>query len=151
MSMKQRSLAGLKSKKHGDFFENLLMFFAHHSNFTFIKLPSGCKYLPTGKMVAVKSPFDFILTNNEHTLFIDAKMVSRDHFYYSDIDQDQVRCLTKVKNKNNYSGYIIDFNGEVSFVPVEKLREVKPGTGITKDDGVYLGTIKQFDISRIVK
>lgn len=151
MSMKQISSVGLRRKKNGDYFENLLMFFAHHSNFTFIKLPSGCKYLPNGKMIAVKSPFDFILISKDHTIFVDAKMVSRDHFYYSDIDQDQVRCLLKVKNKNNFAGYVIDFNGEVSFITVSTLSEVKPGTGITKKDGIYLGTVKQFDISRIVQ
>lgn len=147
--MKQRSFSALKAKKHGDYFENLLMFFATHSGFRFLKIPSGCKYLPTGKMVSVKTPFDFIIANDIHTVFIDAKSTEKDRFYYSDIDQDQVRCLDKVKNKNNFAGYIINFSGTVSFVSVEILKHVMPGTGITKEDGIILGDTKKFDLKRI--
>ena len=149
MSMKQRSLSALKAKKHGDYFENLLMFFSHRSGFKFIKIPNGCKYLPNGRIVPIKSPFDFILSSDSMTLFIDAKSVEGESFSFSQINQDQVRCLDMVKNKNNKAGYIIDLNKEVIFADIDLLKSIKPGQSIKKEDGVYLGTTKEFSLEKL--
>ncbi len=144
-----KSIRGLKAKKNGDYFENIFMFFANRSGFNFIKIPNGCKVLDKGKLVPVKSPFDFILCNSVYTIFVDTKTTKQNVFSFSAINQNQVLNLLKVKNENNYSGYIIDLNGEVVFFCVSKLKTIKPGESIKKEDGVYLGSIKEFDLRRI--
>lgn len=149
MSMKQRSISALKAKKHGDFFENVIMFFANRAGYKFIKIPNGCKYLPNGKIIPVKTPFDFILSREDQVLFIDAKTTEKETFPFSAIDQDQVRCLDQTQSKGTKCGYVIDLNGNVVFVEVNKLKQVSPGESLKKEDGVFLGITRDFDMRLI--
>lgn len=139
-----RRIAGQRAKRNGDYFENLIMFFANHAKFNFIKIPSGCKTVGT-KLIRVKSPFDFILVRNDWTIFCDAKSTNGNTFSYSMIDQDQVRNLTLVNTDKNCSGYIINFNGEVYFAPVILLRSIKPRQSLSRDFCLPMGDIKNIN------
>lgn len=148
--MKTREAVGLKAKRNGDFFENLIMFFAVRSGFEFIKIPSGCINLGK-KLIPTKSPFDFILVSDELTVFCDAKSTQHKNFEHSSIDQDQVRNLSKLDNGKNICGYLINFNGEVGFAPVRLLKSIERGQSVKLCDCLPMGTMKvmQFDILKL--
>jgi penicillin-binding protein-related factor A (putative recombinase) len=148
--MDKRS-AGLRAKRTGDYFENLLMFFAGRAGFNFIKIPSGCKTVGGTKLIRVKSPFDFILSSKELTIFCDAKTTEANSFSFSQIDQDQVRNLALVKNDFSLSGYIIAFGDEVEFFSVEQLKDVKPGKGLKRGSGIYMGAKQGIEFSKLSK
>lgn len=147
-SSAKKSYIGLKKKVHGDFFEALVEFFANADKLFIIKIPEGCK-VAKGKLVRVKSPFDFMLNLKEATMLFDAKTTMNKFFSYSAINQDQILNLAKMNNPSNFCGYVICFDKEVGFAPVELLARVKPKTSININDCIYLGTVKQFSFKNL--
>jgi hypothetical protein len=136
--------SGLKAKRNGDYFENIISFFAIRQGLEVIKIPSSCKNMGI-RLIAIKSPFDFILIGNFKTIFCDAKSTTKETFCYSQIDQSQIRYLSMTINNINHAGYIINFNGEVGFAPVGLLKSIKPKGSIKFRDCLDLGTLKEIN------
>jgi len=144
----KKSYVGLKKKVHGDFFEALVTFFAQADKLHIIKIPEGCK-VTKGKLVRVKSPFDFMLNLGDITMLFDAKTTIKKTFSYSSINQDQILNLAKMNNASNLCGYVICFDKEVGFADVRLLAKVRQGESINVEDCIYLGTVKQFSFKNL--
>ena len=145
-TLRNKSLIGLKKKVSGDQFEAQIGFMASRQGLKCKKIPEGCKRLPGGRIIPIKSPFDFILQSETMTFFIDAKSTINDRFNYSQIDQSQVFSLEYLKNNHSLCGYIINLNETVYFFSVDVLKSCKPGTSLSREDGTYLGTKTSFNL-----
>ncbi len=145
-----KSLIGLKKKVSGDQFEALIGFMASRQGLKCKKIPEGCKRLPGGRIIPIKSPFDFILQTSSMTLFIDAKSTQNYRFNYSQIDQNQLSNLHYLKNETSICGYIINLNSEVYFFPTTVLLNCKPKSSLLKENGIFLGTKESFNLLKML-
>ena len=146
---KKKSIVGLTKKIHGDQFESMVKFFANRDGFGFKKIPEGCKRLPGGKIIPIKSPFDFIISMSNKILFADAKSIDSGNFAYSMLDRHQLISLNDLKSKASLCGYVINLCGEVYFFEIDCLLQLQPKSSLLKENGIFLGIFKDFSFKKL--
>lgn len=142
-------LMGAVARGNGQAFENLFFNQARSFGAFLAKLPSGCEWhWVRGRMMPtpVKTPFDFILVHRGRSCVLDAKFVSCGNFSYSDLTRHQVNSLFHF-GKHIVSGYVICFKeaNRVQFINADMLYNLRPRESFSSEDGVYLGSSKDFN------
>lgn len=142
-----RVLGGKKAKRVGSFFEGSFQRQCFSQGITCIKIPDGCKTFGLGKLVRVKTPFDFFIGFGEKTVFLDTKTFNKLSISFSDLTEHQIMNL-KIMRKHALSGYLVWFreNNALVFFDIVELCELKSGKSLKYSEGVYLGTIEKFDL-----
>lgn len=120
-----------------------------------IRFPDGCekKNGPGGKprLIAVRTPFDFILSHDGKAAFIDTKHTTLKNFPYSAIKGHQLRALLELEEQGHPSGYVIFFkeHRRIVFIPASVLGSIKRGESLSYDHGIDLGPDFHFDPRKI--
>jgi hypothetical protein len=137
-------LKGARNQKNGASFEQLFKTRCEYSGLGVTRIPDGCKQLGGGRIIRVKSPFDWIVSSQSKTALIDTKVRSKARLTVSDFDQDQALELSKHKGATmaGFVCYLVP-TGEVWYYPV--------GGILTKVlDRVLLGSLDSFDPAKIL-
>jgi hypothetical protein len=66
--MRSRVIAGRKAKQEGKGFENTLYVDALRQGWYVINIPQGCRWIGQNKVIAVESPFDFLIIKDGKTI-----------------------------------------------------------------------------------
>jgi penicillin-binding protein-related factor A (putative recombinase) len=154
-------LRGLKSKKYGEHFENILHGNAQRTKWNVIRIPDGCKQISAFKLIRTQTPFDFVFLKAEtdgiltrrYTVFADAKTTQGDTFKHSDITDHQVDSLFKIHSLGFTAGYVVQFreHNKTVFFRADQLYALPKRKSLKPEDGVSLGTSTTIDLSLIFK
>lgn len=147
---------GHKAKNNGDRFELLLQKKCSQEKISFIKIPSGCKWVRTNsgvRPIPIKTPFDFIIAKNGKAVFFDAKSLSNSSLTYSKIKAHQIDKLVEMEEQNFLAGYVVCFEEEkvIVFFTSSTLKKLKPRHSIESGDGLILGSIENFTLAPLLQ
>lgn len=137
----------LSNAKIGNVFEEYLVRQANYYSIKLTKIPTGVRYV--GKhIVHVQTEFDYVMAYQGSAVFFDAKTAAGSSFPFSKITPHQIQGLSGYEIHGFLSGYLIWFRevDTVSFVKSSILRQVRRGCSIKPEDGLTLGSIKNFDL-----
>jgi penicillin-binding protein-related factor A (putative recombinase) len=73
------------------------------SRIAWVRVPDGCKVVGRGRIIRVKSPFDYIANVNGKNVCVDVKHTMSTTFSVSKINKEQVGSLLRV----NHGGYMV--------------------------------------------
>lgn len=104
----RRKMGGIKARAFGNMFEELFYMNCRRLNIGVTQIPDSCKQISRTKIIRVKSPFDWILTHEGRSAFIDTK-TTMDNFGKSDISDHQVKELLIHEKAGGIAGYVIWF------------------------------------------
>lgn len=144
-------LEHLQSKKVGNAFEDILIRHSNSIGAKITQLPSGCKWIGK-RAVSVKTEFDFVFAYQGDVVIFDAKTLKTGGFAYSAITPHQLNALYEYECQGIRAGYLIWFrsNDQVTFVKASALRALKPRCSLSSNDGLLLGSIRDFDLRTII-
>lgn len=142
---------GKLAKENGERFENQIIKTMLRDGIAFIKIPSSCKWIGK-RVVAMKSPFDFVAGHNSKTILFDAKSTEGKTFTYSKIKTHQLNALMNFRIKKIVSGYVVYFSEikQVVFFDSMILKKVKPRQSLSFEDGFCLGRIDNFSLLKLM-
>lgn len=155
---RNRRLSGKLAKQNGQSFENDILIATVRGGWVGLRIPDGCKQVYGGKIVRIKSPFDYIIAKNfdnhsEH-IYFDAKHTSAKAFPTDKIKWHQFDQLSKFDHIYGVSlGYIVQFkaHGCVVFFSTKKLASaMRSRKGLTPSDGLILGSKFSLNFDEIV-
>lgn len=156
----KRRVSGKRAQSGGASFESSVYNGAIGQGWRVLRIPDGCRQLGAGKIIRVKSPFDFIIAKDviappipniteTRTILFDAKTTTENLFPPAKIKPGQLEWLQKFYGLNSYvAGYLVNFekHGCVAFFTVPHLaKSVRERKGLAHSDGVLLGN--KFNLS----
>lgn len=153
MTHSSRKTSGLKAKRNGQAFENIVEFNCERDKWALIRIPDGCRSLGYKNLIRVKSPFDYCIAKSGKVLFFDAKTTLTNTWSYSMTNFKQVDELMKLEAAWQIAGYLVRFEkaNKVVFFIASQLRNLKPREGLQRAQGIELGTNMDFDISKALE
>lgn len=143
----------MKSKVIGNIFEQLFFRSAATQGIGILRIPDGCKRIPSKmgvKMIPVKTPCDYVVMHEGKCLLVDTKTQGGGQtFPKANINTNQVMSMNYMANHGALGGYICWFReiDRVIFYPSELLRLAE--SGLHWEDGLYLGPIEEINIKLI--
>lgn len=143
-----KSLSGRKAQRHGQMFENLFRSNLFRARMAFDRMPDGCRVVGKGRMIRVRTPYDWIVTHEGRSAFLDTKSFDSDRLMPSNIEAHQLKALTAQANAGALAGYVIWFRPSdvVAFASATDLsRIVINGKGVHASELKALGTSRAFD------
>ncbi len=149
-----RSLTSKKSqgpRAEGNGWESSFLTIAMLQGFKTKKIPEMGRWIGPGTFKPIKSWCDYMLINTEGKVaFIDTKTTANDSFAFSAINPDQVKFFREVGDLVP-AGYVVYFreNNKVNFMPWELLERCRPTESLSKDDGIPMGHLTNFAVSKI--
>jgi hypothetical protein len=149
-----KRIGGLKAKRNGESFENLVMQKARSERVKCFKIPSGCRWVrgfKGARPIPEKTPFDFFACYRGKTIFFDAKTVQKTTFPYSAQEPHQVACLAEIEAEGLPAGYLIHFAeiDRIGFFKALTLKTMKPRASIEIKDGFDLGDSRTFSLLKL--
>lgn len=145
MALMRNRIKGARNRASGTGFEILIKANAERSGWTCTRIPNGCRWIGPGKIVAEKTPFDFVITKRGRAVFFDAKSIVANKFTHSMVDLNQVHALQPIGEDLFPAGYIVWFRKakKVGFIPVLDLVSLKPRCSISLNQTIILGDSDQ--------
>jgi penicillin-binding protein-related factor A (putative recombinase) len=147
---------GYKAKKIGEYFENLILFFAKGQRIAIIKIPEGCKVVKNrfGKLIPllIKSPFDFFIVKSGKVACFDTKTIESGNFSFSEINQNQIRELLNIEQQGISSGYLIFYRdrNRIVFYKASIVQSIKPRESLKEEQGIAVGDNQQVNFNLIL-
>jgi len=152
-------LRGAQNQHVGAAFEATFHDACTREGIAITRMPDGCKQVGATRLIRVKTPWDFILTRNGKTAFIDTKTTSDDTFPFKSIEPHQAEAMYRHDcegTPNVIGGYVIEFRkiNQVIFVPAMHLHNalhcgVKGSFKPTDDFVISLGSSYRMRVSSI--
>jgi penicillin-binding protein-related factor A (putative recombinase) len=86
-----------------------------------VRVPDGCKIVGRGRLIRIKSPFDYIASLNGKNICVDVKHTMSEMFPVGKINKEQVGQLLRV----NHGGYMVYCKPKHCwyFIPVRQLKK----------------------------
>ena len=151
-----KQIAGLKAKRNGDGFENLIINKFKSCGVAIKKIHTGTQFIGAGKTIPKKNLFDFISAYKGKTVFFDAKVRGDKTFPYSKVNQNQLDDLLLFEAQGINCGYVVGFEGgkRIVFFSASQLKKLTHGKSYSEIDGVFLSDdifLDSFAIKRLYK
>jgi hypothetical protein len=149
-----KRLQGKRAQKAGASFEYLFQFHARRSGVIATRMPDGCKQVGPGRIIRVRTPWDWILTFQGKSAFIDTKTCDDKCLPNSKIENHQVAPMLQHASAGAIAGYVVHLrqNDTVFFLSASELVKVMRLRGsITEGSpgAIVLGTGGKMDVQRI--
>lgn len=153
---RQRRHQIIGNRIEGARFENSIEWQCNIQNVLFIKIPLGARRVPMRAgglrgLIAVKTPFDYVLVQNGKVCFIDCKTFDQSTISYSMLTTHQVLALNKVDDYGGRAGYLVwhrDVN-KVCFYGAKLLFGLKKRQSLDISFGLELGYGESFVLSKL--
>lgn len=149
-------LGGKRAQSNGVMFEEALTRNARFSQIACTRMPDGCKQLNARRIIRVKTPFDFILTKNGKSAFIDTKTLDDKSFANSKIEEHQVNGIMPHVKAGSLGGYVVFARAidTIYFIPVSVLHynlysPTRGSIGPIDPGCVILGSFANWTIDRM--
>jgi hypothetical protein len=141
-------IGGRRAKARGASFERVFEQTCIVQGVDCLRILDGCRRIGQYKIIPAAQGFDFIIGVENKSAFIDTKCVEKGNFTFSQIKPHQLAAFEKLK-RSGVGGYVINFEKEVYFAPLNVLREVLPGKSVDIEKCKHLGNDLFFDVRRI--
>lgn len=141
------------NREHGKFFEEAFFKQATSNGLFARKNMLSCKHTWGGRVQILKSQLDFTLVNTKGSVgFFDCKNFIENKFYFSEIDDDQLKLSVVWLSWKVPSGFVVWFRSlnKVSFFSGNDIKSKGPGNSFQPTDGVVLGKIEGFDLKKLL-
>jgi len=102
-----KRISGLVAKRQGQSFENIFETSCQYHGLAVTRIPDGCRQVHGGKLIRVKSPYDFTISYRGRSAMIDTKTQAGKTFPYARIDIDQARNLSQHERQGVTAGYVV--------------------------------------------
>lgn len=149
------SIGGAKAQAFGSMFEELFHSQAVRNGLSVTRFPDGCKRAKGNKLVPVKTPFDWIVSQlGKGFALLDTKTSATDCFKHSLITQHQVTEMLMHARNGIVAGYVIYLReiDRVIFVDSLTLLDLSLKRGsISVSQGLLLGDSSRFDVRHIFR
>ncbi len=145
-------MGGKKAQEIGAGFEEIFCNLSRYQGFHVERIPDACKQISANKFIREKSPFDYILVKDfSFVAFIDCKTVEGRTFKHSRLVNHQLQSLRNI-GRHGLAGYIVWFRKPniVNFFDWQKLTALCPGKSVSDSEGISLGKIEDFRLSRLI-
>lgn len=152
--MKARGRVGAKNRVVGKRFEQLLEAHCTLNQICFIRIKQQADWRRQGPkliLVPARSDFDYILIKDSDSVYIDCKSFDQSRITYSMLTFHQIVALERIKRYGPEAGYLVfhrDIN-EIVFYDGKLLGKLKPRESVSPDDGLRLGSIESFNLSKL--
>lgn len=144
---------GRTAQAQGALFESLFLRACRLRKIAATRIPDGCKTLGKGRVVRVRTDFDWIITSQGRSGLIDTKTVAGQRFMPSHVfSPHQVAALAEHADAGAVAGFVIWFReaDSVCFMPVSQIQAmVQSGKGFKFDQLLQLGPIASFNLALI--
>lgn len=151
--MRLRKQTPQTPQSNGKGFEDIFEKSARRQGWAVIRIPNGCKNGWKGKLIRVKSPFDFLLAKRGcGNLCIDTKTLFEETFKFSEIREHQVDALLAMEIEGVPAGYLVWFRpiNRIIFFHASVLARAQPNTSLKPADGIDIGDAWSMKISNIL-
>jgi hypothetical protein len=147
-----RRRAGWLAKKSGSAFEQRVEMECLKGGLSFVEIPDGCRRFSRTKIVQVQTPFDCILGFGNQVACLDLKSINAGTFGKSLVSAHQVDALAKI-HRHQIAGYLIYFRAvdKIVFFDAKELADLKDGTSLRHDGGVFVGDSLIWNLPAIFK
>lgn len=152
---RSKKIAGHKSRGYGELFEKMLESACNRMGVAFVRIPDGCVMIRTkgGAVIPrrVKTPFDFVISMQGRSAFIDCKTIESGNFTHSMITDHQVNSLMTMENAQNLAGYVVWYRDvdKIMFFTASSLKHLRPKQSLDLNDGIFLGRAQTFAPNRL--
>lgn len=136
----------------GKRFESEFQQIAGWQGIAITRIPDGCKVLGGGKIIRVKSPFDWVLTKDGKTALIDTKTTLDKNFKHGKIDLAQLAALYDQQFRGAIAGYVVQFRSlkTVKFFSAGTLKAaVASKSNLVPADGVTIGENNVMNVAAL--
>jgi len=140
------------SQQLGGAFEDLFVRSCMREQVNCTRIPNGCKILRPGKIVPVRTPFDFIINRGKFAAVVDCKTVQEGTFQRSMATTHQIESMLPIA-VSLPAGYCIHFrdSDQVAFFSVFRINKLKAGESLSPEDGLYLGAAGNMNPGMILE
>lgn len=152
MATERRRIAGIRAKQMGLAWENLFESNAYHAGCGVIKIPDGCRQVGKGKMIRVKTPFDFVIMKSGKSIYLDTKTTLGTRWTFSDCDRHQMYWLEMCAKAGHRAGYMVEFRAlkRIVFFSIARLSRLQPRESLSPDDGLQISVADdRLDLGRL--
>lgn len=150
-----RMKGGAQANAWGKFFENLFLHACLAEQIAVTRIPDGCKQVSATKLIRVPSPWDYVMSFNGFTAFIDTKTSLDSQFSTSLIKEHQVVEMAKHQKQGAITGYVIWLRktDQIFFMDGMRLHSLLGRPGSITENNPYalrLGTSRKFQLRPIL-
>lgn len=145
-------IRGKLAKKQGQEFEQLFKTTSENKGFLVYPIPPGCKRISLTKLIAVKTPFDYIVVNQFGDVgFFDVKSFKSKTVSFSMLKEHQVEALYNAHIRHVVAGYVVHHTplDLVVFYDALKLNGMAPRSSIGQEEGTIIGVGDNFDLNLV--
>ncbi len=144
--------AGYKAKANGQIFEAFVKSCAQKQGFKVTQIPLGAKQIGGGKLIRVRTDFDFILWKNGFAVALDAKSTTHENFATDSLTSHQVLSLKEIEDQGFIAGYLVYFSEleRVVFYSATQLSQMRFRQSLKPENGIQCGRINKMDFSPIL-
>lgn len=137
-----RWLAGKKAQKNGANFEDMIREQCKAQNIILIKNNVPTRWTVKGIKYCERSEPDFCIGFQGISVYFDAKSFDSDRIIYSQLVTHQIARLAELEAAGFNAGYIVWMRqtGDVAWIPVGDLLNLKPGCSIQRHQMTIIGT-----------
>lgn len=148
-------MAGASSQRSGQSFENIFESMCAYVGAQCTQMPQGCRQAGR-RLIRVKTPFDWIVTNKGVTALIDTKANNAASFPHSLIVFHQLKALIAHHRHGAPAGYVVGLRDvdTTLFIPADVLDNAYGVRGSISPQSpgcTILGTYSRFDIRKILR
>jgi hypothetical protein len=139
------------NRLNGSAWEEIFLRQARSKGLLAIKVPLSARIIGPKRVLPIKSFLDYQLIRRDGRVsFLDTKTYA-DKFTYSEVNPSQLEKASLYEEWGIPSGFVVWFrkSNDVSYFSSEVIKRVGPGHSFTKDMGLCLGQIANFDLNRI--
>jgi penicillin-binding protein-related factor A (putative recombinase) len=142
------------SKAHGNAFEDLFYRLTRLQGIAITRIPDGCRFIGRNQIIPVKSPWDFILSYEQKSAYVDVKTTEENSFSNSMITQHQAEELAQHNRAGIAAGYVVWLRklNRVFFMPAMELVKRLDQKGSFNHESPFallLGDIGNFDVRKL--
>lgn len=118
------------------------------------RMPDGCRVVGRNKLMRVKTPFDWIVTFNGLSVFVDTKTTLEDSFAHSKIEPHQVNEMAKHEAAGTRAGYVIwlrktDVVFYIGACALQTLMKTRGSIEPSNPNCITLGSSNRMDVTLI--
>lgn len=144
---------GRLAQSRGKSFEEIFQYRCNATGVKVTRIPDGCRQVGRGKLIRVKSPFDWIISWEGKTAFVDTKAYSGGAYYPpSLVDQNQVTEFEKHRAAGSITaaGYLVHLrkSSSIVWIPSYELADLSLNT--LKNSQHSIGDVYTFDPRHIL-
>ena len=149
-----RRIAGKRAKEWGKTFETVFHASCLRKGIAISRMPDGCKQIGPGRIIRVKTDFDWVVTYNGQAGLFDTKTNESNTLGNSEIDRHQAQALFKHQMAGAVAGYILWLRNKnrVCFIPAKSLMELIGRRGSSDNESSYavdIGPLESMDVRSI--